>query len=263
MGVKPTLVKDGEFEYSVYYRDSSDASAVQDGKIRLILTSPPFFYSEDYSVLSRGKGKIPSIPEMTDEIYKKYLSGLEAVLKECARVLSKDGVLLLNIDFLRFETAKGNIRPLPLDLINVCAKLGLGCKDVWIYRKIGSKAFQPIKRLGNFHSFLLVLAKSNAFKWNPDCVGTAEGKHISSLWEFELPSKSGRQNLLFCPFPDGLVDRAIRLFTEEGDWVMDPFLGSGKVVARARALKRNAIGFEVNPSNKETIERAIKAAKPD
>lgn len=263
MGAEPTVIKDRGFEYYVYYQDARDASMLADETIQLILTSPPFFYSEDYSALTRKEGRTSSVPRMTDEIYKKYLSGLGGVLKECTRVLSKNGVLLLNVDFLGFGTGEGNIHPLPLDLISYCSGLGLGCKDVWVYRKTGVKAFGAEKRLKNFHELLLVFAKSNSFKWNLERAEAAEGKSISSLWEFKPSVGSKCQGLLFCPFPDGLVDRAIRLFTDKGDWVMDPFLGSGKVVARARALGRNAVGFEINPSLRQIIEEAINAAKPD
>jgi DNA modification methylase len=54
-----------------------------------------------------------------------------------------------------------------------------------------------------------------------------------------------------------LVNRAIRLFTDEGDIVLDPFLGSGKVIAVAKALKRAGIGYEINPVFKKTIEKMI------
>ena len=54
-----------------------------------------------------------------------------------------------------------------------------------------------------------------------------------------------------------MVDRAIKLFTDRGDWVLDPFLGSGTVVARAKALGRNGIGYEINKHFSEVIERKI------
>jgi|GEM_PF-2953945 len=258
MKVEPTIIKDGELAYYVFYQDARNVSRIVKKKIQLILTSPPYVYCKDYSALTKSRALF--IPKMTDDTYKKYISFLGKVLKECTNVLAKTGVLLLVVDFLSRDD--GCVLPLPLDLINRCSKLGLKCKDVWLYRKIGTKTLEAEKILKNSHEFMLMFTKSNSFKCNLEKAEAAEGKPISSLWEFELKIESKYRNLLFCPFPDSLVDRAIRLFTDEGDWVMDPFLGSGKVVARARALRRNAVGFEINSSLKPIIEETICAAKP-
>ena len=37
----------------------------------------------------------------------------------------------------------------------------------------------------------------------------------------------------------------IKLFTKEGDWVLDPFVGSGTTSAVARRLNRHSIGIEL------------------
>ncbi|NLX92033.1 MAG: hypothetical protein GXZ07_10725 [Firmicutes bacterium] len=40
---------------------------------------------------------------------------------------------------------------------------------------------------------------------------------------------------------------AIKNFTREGDWVCDPFAGSGTTLVEAKLNNRNALGFEINP----------------
>ncbi|MEE2026097.1 site-specific DNA-methyltransferase [Alkalimonas sp. MEB004] len=45
-------------------------------------------------------------------------------------------------------------------------------------------------------------------------------------------------------FPIALADRVIRLLTDEGDTVLDPFMGSGTTALAAIKNKRNYIGFE-------------------
>ena len=46
-------------------------------------------------------------------------------------------------------------------------------------------------------------------------------------------------------FPESLPEWFIKLFTEEKDWVLDPFMGSGTTIKVAQGLRRNSIGIEI------------------
>jgi site-specific DNA-methyltransferase (adenine-specific) len=48
------------------------------------------------------------------------------------------------------------------------------------------------------------------------------------------------------PWPRELCDRLILMFTNPGDIICDPFMGSGRLLLRAKALSRRAIGIEVS-----------------
>lgn len=56
-------------------------------------------------------------------------------------------------------------------------------------------------------------------------------------------------------FPIALPSHFIKLFTHEGELVLDPFVGIGTTLIAARDLKRNAVGFDLK---KEYIELAKK-----
>ena len=56
-----------------------------------------------------------------------------------------------------------------------------------------------------------------------------------------------RQGAHPAPFPPKLVENCVNLTTVEGDLVLDPFMGSGTTAAVAQQLKRNWIGFEIDP----------------
>jgi site-specific DNA-methyltransferase (adenine-specific) len=48
-------------------------------------------------------------------------------------------------------------------------------------------------------------------------------------------------------FPEGLPEWFIKLFTKEGDWVLDPFMGSGTTIRVAQRMNRNGVGIEILP----------------
>lgn len=48
-------------------------------------------------------------------------------------------------------------------------------------------------------------------------------------------------------FPPPLARWAIEHFTEPGEWVLDPFVGSGTALVEARLLGRNALAAEIDP----------------
>ena len=70
-----------------------------------------------------------------------------------------------------------------------------------------------------------------------------------------------------CPFAFDIVDRAIELYSNPGETVLDPFSGLGTTVYRALHLGRKGIGFELNPlywaaSVKYCQEMEVKRSAP-
>ena len=62
------------------------------------------------------------------------------------------------------------------------------------------------------------------------------------------------------PKPMALMIKQILLFTEKGDTVFDPFMGSGTTGVACVQLGRNFIGAEIDPHYFEIAEKRIKAA---
>ena len=50
-----------------------------------------------------------------------------------------------------------------------------------------------------------------------------------------------------CQMPEQLIGRIVRASSNENDWVLDPFLGSGTTGTVAKKLNRQFIGFELSP----------------
>jgi site-specific DNA-methyltransferase (adenine-specific)/site-specific DNA-methyltransferase (cytosine-N4-specific) len=59
-------------------------------------------------------------------------------------------------------------------------------------------------------------------------------------------------------FPESLPEWFIKLFTEEGDTVLDPFMGSGTTLRVAERLRRNSIGIDIGPEYYEMVKKEIK-----
>jgi site-specific DNA-methyltransferase (adenine-specific)/site-specific DNA-methyltransferase (cytosine-N4-specific) len=49
-------------------------------------------------------------------------------------------------------------------------------------------------------------------------------------------------------FPEGLPEWFMKLFTRQGDMVLDPFMGSGTVLRVCQKLMRSSIGIEQSPT---------------
>ena len=63
----------------------------------------------------------------------------------------------------------------------------------------------------------------------------------TSVWRIP-PSKD---QSVVCPFPLEIPRRCIALATEPGDYVIDPYMGSGTTLRAAKDLGRKAIGIEI------------------
>lgn len=85
-------------------------------------------------------------------------------------------------------------------------------------------------------------------------VGSGFGKNVSNWLNrdkvyptnvIHLPTECGNKKHS-AAFPRALPEWFIKLFTQEGDWVLDPFLGSGTTCQVAQEMNRNSVGIELS-----------------
>ena len=76
-----------------------------------------------------------------------------------------------------------------------------------------------------------------------------------SLWVMEKRDKSGAHSAGYWGnFIPQIPNQFLRRFTKKGEWILDPFLGSGTTLIECKRLGRNGIGIELN-------DEVIKLAK--
>ncbi|HEV2448992.1 MAG TPA: DNA methyltransferase [Thermoplasmata archaeon] len=61
------------------------------------------------------------------------------------------------------------------------------------------------------------------------------------------PPRSPKERAHPAKFPEALAEEFVRFFTRRGEWVLDPFAGTGTTLVAARRLGRPSLGVELNP----------------
>ena len=249
--------------------DSRDMSILPSEGVHLVVTSPPYWILKDYGT--------PEQIGLGAKSYQMYLDLLFAVFRECVRVLVPDGKLCINIMpiFLSGKVSKFGRRvtkTVLTDLESFMDSLGnvyFYSLFIWDKRKVarfssfGSYPYPPNMPSTFPYEWIIVFSKAGKRPPVPrEIKEKSKLKHeewedwcINSIWEMQPASATREEHP--APFPEELPRRIIKLYSFVGDTVLDPFLGSGTTTKVAIELRRNSIGFEINPDYLPIIKRKI------
>jgi len=255
---------------TVYVKDARDMKEIKGNSVHLMITSPPYFNAKLYSTIEGDLGNIHDLDEWFNEIGK--------VWKEVFRVLQPGRKAFINIMNLPVRTKHGfkslNIVGRTIDL---CESIGFIFRREIIWHKTNSVRahFGTYPYPGNIlinyaHEFILEFEKPAPKNYKKYEHLTEEQKEASKLekdfwikikksdvWLIK-PKGSGDNRDHPAPFPYELPYRLIKAYSFVGETVLDPFLGSGTTLVVARDLKRNGIGYEINPEIAKEAIRKIK-----
>ena len=103
------------------------------------------------------------------------------------------------------------------------------CEIIWDRRTVGSPA---VNRYLSRDERIYQIGRP--LKWH-------NGFGLSTVWQI-APTASKNKHV--CAFPEELVERCILPTTDEGDVVIDPYMGSGTTALVAIRHKRRFIGIE-------------------
>ena len=83
------------------------------------------------------------------------------------------------------------------------------------------------------------------------------------MWKYGVGGGISVENGLNHPavFPEKLVSDHIVSWSNEGDTVLDPMMGSGTTGKMAKLLKRNFIGIEISPEYLEIAKKRIEGTQ--
>ena len=83
-----------------------------------------------------------------------------------------------------------------------------------------------------------------------------------SLWIFDKRDTSGVHKAGYWGnFIPQIPNQLLRRFTKKGEWVLDPFLGSGTTLIECKRLDRNGVGVELNPAVAKSAKSIIEKEK--
>jgi adenine-specific DNA-methyltransferase len=242
--------------------------SLPDGFGKLIITSPPYNLGKEYETVAG---------------IDDYLQSFVPIIDELVRVLADDGSLCWQVGNY---VDRSEVFPLDVFYYPLFKQRGLKLRNrvIWHFEH----GLHASKRFSGRYETLLWLTKGDTYTFNLDAVrvpskypgktyfkgekygqpsGNPLGKNPSDFWRtleddweslvWEIPNVKANhpeKTLHPCQFPIELVERCVLAMTNEGDWVLDPFAGTGSALIAALRHQRRALGCE---KEQEYIDLAL------
>ncbi len=276
-----------ETRHKIYISNSQNMQCLGNESIDLIVTSPPYPMIEMWDNIMCSlnpdiENALVNAPSVAFELMHKEL---DKVWAECFRVLKEGGFMCINIgDATRTINKSFSLYPNHSRIIQSCVGLGLTNLPNIIWRKVTNA---PNKFMGSGmlpngayvtleHEWILVFRKgekrpykseiekskrrNSAFFWEE------RNQWFSDLWDL----KGVKQNIANsvtrernASYPLMIPYRLISMYSQEGDTILDPFLGLGTTSIAAMIAGRNSVGVEIDPLLRDAILKNLTTASID
>ncbi|ETI88104.1 MAG: Adenine-specific DNA methylase [Clostridium butyricum DORA_1] len=242
---------------------------INEESVDLIYLDPPFFTQKTQKQKTRDNEKEYSFDDKWENI-DEYRLYIQDRLVECKRVLKKTGSIFLHCD----KAASHHLR---VALDNVFGVDNFQSEIIWTYKRWSNSK----KGLLNNHQNIYFYSKTKDFKFNTiymdysettnidqilqDRVRNEHGKSeykkdangdvvlgkakkgvpMSDIWEIPYLNPKAAERVGYpTQKPILLLERIIDIATDEGDVVLDPFMGSGTTLVAAKLKNRQYIGID-------------------
>lgn len=232
-------------------------------KLQLVVTSPPYNIGKPYEKRMH---------------LQEYLDQQREIISACAERLSPKGSICWQVG----NYVDGNaIVPLDIALYPIFESLGLKLRNriVWHFEH----GLHCSKRFSGRHEAILWFTKSDDYVFNLDPIRVPQkypqkkyfkgpkagqyschplGKNPGDMWTIPNVKHNHVEKTPHpCQFPVELIERLVLALTNPGDWVFDPFLGSGTTLIAATIHGRKAAGAEIVSKYVEIIHKRIRLAQ--
>jgi DNA modification methylase len=244
--------------------------AMENETVDLIYLDPPFFSNRNYEVIWGDEGEVRSFQDRWAGGIDHYIAWLKERVIEMHRVLKPTGSIFLHCDW----HANAYIRVEILD--KIFGKNNFQNEIIWSYKRYTAVS----KKFQNLHDMIFWYTKGNGYVFNEDRenygensgkmdshykqdeegkwyrwqkrknqepykVYLSDGRRIGDVWDISIINASSKERIGYpTQKPFALLERIIKCASNEGDLVMDPFLGGGTTVAVADKLNRQWIGID-------------------
>ena len=212
-----------------------EMAKLPDKSVRLIVTDPPYNLNKDYG---NNQDKLE---------FEEYLDFTRKWLQEAKRVLTDDGSIyvFMGMKYISYVYT----------ILEQEMGFTFNSWVTWFYTQgIGkTKGFSP-----RHDDILLFTKHPKKFTFNLDdirvpqkyyrSVNNMRGANPGNVWEFShmhYCNKNRKQHPT--QKPEGLFERMILASSNEGDLVLDPFVGSGTALRVCQQTGRKGIGIDINP----------------
>ena len=218
--------------------------------VDLIITDPPYnlglFMKKRGTNIKGMRDNHFAYSGWDDLDFEEWTKQMDIFIGECHRVLKSKGSLIIFMSVIKAET-----------IINLAAKNKLYYKTVGIWHKTN-----PMPRNMNLH--FVNSTESWLYFINDGTTGVFNnrGKVIHDFVETSTINNSERKfGKHPTQKPQTLICHFIDLLSNEGDVVLDPFMGSGTTGVGCEILKRKFIGIELDSNYFNIAGNRIKAKK--
>ncbi|MUN75774.1 DNA-methyltransferase, partial [Enterococcus casseliflavus] len=273
---------------SVILGDSlEELKQIEDNSIDLVYLDPPFFTQKTQKSKNKDNTKEYSFSDTWESItdYQLYM---KLRLIECKRVLKTTGSIFLHCD----KSASHYLR---VALDEVFGMKNFRSEIIWMYKRWSNSK----KGLLNNHQNIYFYSKTKDFKFNffytdyaastnvdqilhdrvrdensksiyktddkgnPVIGKKKNGVPLSDVWNIPYLNPKAKERTGYpTQKPILLLEQIIKIVTDKGDTVLDPFCGSGTTLVAAKLLDRNYIGIDMSEDavnlTKERLENPLK-----
>ena len=217
--------------------------ALPEKSVDLIFADTPYNLSgENY--LTTHNGKVEKLHKGDWDVIEDIHKFNEDWIRECIRVLSDTGTIWISGTLHNHPSVGVMLKKFGLWIIN----------DV-IWFKRNATPLLSNNRLAPSTELIWVASKTKKYFFNYELAKQINGgKQMKNLWEINAER---HKTIHKTEKPESLLQRIIMIASEEGQTVLDPFLGSGTTGVVAKRLKRKFIGAEISKQYFEIASQRI------